>query len=204
MQAQNERNTAPARRTPPSIPANAFTPAFLSAHRARSRDLRDEHGAPTDAPRDLRDRALFAGPWEVEAIEPRERTDGTLYAVVRRAEPRSQGGGAVAVFQDRQTALLAAAALSALATGNRLHVNTDQRYGRRGRHGHPLHDGRTFLGHLTPKLCPGKVEEEAGLLAALHTLRTLAADPDALSLLVEALDPEVLPILGRALMRRVG
>lgn len=37
----------------------------------------------------------------------------------------------------------------------------------------------------------------------LHTLRTLAATPEALSPLVEALDPEILPILGRALMRRV-
>ena len=48
-----------------------------------------------------------------------------------------------------------------------------------------------------------EAEEDAGILGHLHTLRTLAATPEALSLLVEALDPEILPILGRALMRRV-
>jgi hypothetical protein len=136
-------------------------------------------------------------------MESAERSEGILHAVVRRAEPRDEGGGAVAVFHDRTTALLTAAALSILASPSALHVNTDRPSGARRRHGHTLHDGRTFLGHLTPKLCPGKAEEEAGLLSHLHALRTLAATPEALSLLVEALDPEVLPILGRALMRRV-
>jgi hypothetical protein len=206
MRVQNERSTS-ITRTPqptPRRPAeNAFTPAFLSAHRAQTREVRDGGGGLSEPARTLRSRALFAGPWDVEPIQPQERTEGTLYAIVRRAEPLAQGGGAVALFHDRTTALLTAAALSILATPNPLHVNTDERRGRKRRYGPPLHDGRPFLGHLTPKLCPGKAEEEAGLLNHLHALRTLAATPEALSLLVQALDPETLPILGRALMRRV-
>lgn len=90
-----------------------------------------------------------------------------------------------------------------LAIPNTFHVNPDRPRGPRRRHGHTLHDGRTFLGHLTPTLCPDAAEQKPDLLTPLHTLRTLAATPEALSLLVEALDPEILPILGRALMRRV-
>lgn len=202
MRVQNERSTRLARR-PKSTQETAFTPAFLNAHRSRIREVRDECGGATPDTHDLRTQALFAGPWDVEAVEPDGRSEGILHAVVRRAEPMAEGGGAVAVFRSRTTALLTAAALSILANPSTLHVNTDPPSGPRRRHGHTLHDGRTFLGHLTPKLCPGEAEENAGILAHLHTLRTLAATPEALSLLVEALDPEILPILGRALMRRV-
>jgi hypothetical protein len=145
MRVQIERSTRSARRRPATGQESAFTPAFLSAHGTRTREDREACASPTPDARDLRTRALFAGPWEVEAVEPDDRSEGTLHAVVRRAEPMAEGGGAVAVLRSRTT----------------------------------------------------------GLLAPLHTLRTLAATPEALSLLVEALDPEILPILGRALMRRV-
>jgi hypothetical protein len=152
MRAQNERSTSFTRTTRSAAtrrtPESAFTPAFLSAHRTRARDRRDSPGHLPEPARDLRDRALFAGPWEVEPVQPADRTDGSLHAVVRRAEPRSEGGGA----------------LSALATPSRLRLKTLAPSGPRRRHGIALHDGRTFLGHLTPKLCPGKAEEEAGLL----------------------------------------
>lgn len=203
MREPSQRSTTSARRTV----ENAFTAGFLEAHRGKARDL--VRGSAETLPsipepaRDLRARGLFAGPWEVERIEPEDRTEGVLYAVVRRGEPLADGGGAVAVLKDRATALLVAAALSALACPCGLSVNTERQLSRRRRHGFPLHDGRTFLGHLTPQLCLGEAGEEAALLGYLHALRTLAASPEALSLLVEALDPEVLPILGRALMRRV-
>ncbi len=128
-------------------------------------------------------------------------TSAHIFVSVAANEAAPESG--VVARPVQTTALLTAAALSILASPSTLHVNTDAPSGPRRRHGHTLHDGRTFLGHLTPKLCPGEAEQRPGLLAHLHTLRTLAATPEALSLLVEALDPEILPILGRALMRRV-
>ena len=44
---------------------------------------------------------------------------------------------------------------------------------------------------------------EEAFLAAYHTLRCLAANPDATALFLEALDPETLALLGRAAMRRL-
>jgi hypothetical protein len=45
--------------------------------------------------------ALFAGPWEVEAVEAGR---GVLHAVVRRGDAVSEGGRAVAVFLRRPDA----------------------------------------------------------------------------------------------------
>ncbi len=44
---------------------------------------------------------------------------------------------------------------------------------------------------------------EEAFLAAYHTLRCLAANPDAAALFIEALDPETVALLGRAVMRRL-
>lgn len=115
MRVQNERSTRVARRRPTSRQESAFTPAFLNAHRARAREERETCGSPPRDTCDLRTRALFAGPWDVEAVEPDGRSEGVLHAVVRRAEPMAEGGGAVAVLRSRTTALLTAAALSVLA-----------------------------------------------------------------------------------------
>ncbi len=41
------------------------------------------------------------------------------------------------------------------------------------------------------------------MLSHLHLARHLAANPDALGLLLEAVGPEALPLLGRVLARRV-
>jgi hypothetical protein len=171
MRVQKECSTTPARHRFPSDRDSAFTAAILSAHRTRIREVRDECGGATPDTRDLRARALFAGPWDVESVEPDDRSEGTLHAVVRRAEPMAEGGGAVAVLRSRTTALLTAAALSVLANPNTLHVNPDRPSGPRRRHGHTLHDGRTFLGHLTPKLCPDEADEAPDLLAPLRTSR---------------------------------
>lgn len=196
MRIENETTSSTSTRSPATTTRRAIPPklesAFTAAFLSRSRHLA-QPPEPT-APR-------LAGSWDVEPIE---RGDDSLHAVVRRDEPMAAGGGAVAIFRDRSTALLAAAALTALAAPNRLHVNRDRPEPQARRLGLPLHDGTEFLGHLTPKLCPGKAEEEEGLLPHLHTLRALAANPQAVALLLEALGPDALPILGRAVMRRVG
>jgi len=51
------------------------------------------------------------------------------------------------------------------------------------------------LGHLA--------RDEERLLSHLHVARCLAADPEALALLLEATGPEALAILGRVLHRRI-
>ncbi len=122
---------------------------------------------------------------------------GVLYAVVRKGESVAGGDRAMAVFLRRPSALLCAAALSALATPNRLTLKRTpvRRSPKRARLGYPLHDGGLHLGHLA------RPDEE--LLPYLHAVACLAANPEAMALALEALGPEVSPILGRALMRRL-
>jgi hypothetical protein len=167
------------RRTPPE---NAFTAAYLE----RARHLE----APPFEPQ-----ALFAGPWEVEPVPAGE---GLLWAVIRKGDPVTEGGRAVAVFLSRPDALVAAAALAAHATPSHLHLNVGRSRSGPGRRrlGFPLHDGTVHLGHLS--------RPEEDLLPYLHAVRCLVANPDALALALEALGPELPPILGRALMRRLG
>ncbi len=165
-----------------SAPANAFSALYLE----KARHLEEP---PFER------QALFAGPWEVEAVEAGR---GTLYAVVRRGDAVAEGGRAVAVFLRRPDALVAAAALTALSVPNRLTLNTDRVRSPaiRRRMGFPLHDGTVHLGHLA--------RPEADLLPYLHAVRCLVANPDAMALAHEALGPELPPILGRLLMRRVS
>ncbi len=172
------RPEAPARRTPP---ANAFSALYLS----RTLDREEPPFAQ---------QAIAAGSWEVEAVPA---GSGTLYAVVRKGESAAGGDPAMAVFLRRPSALLCAAALSALATPNRLTLKRTpvRQSPKRARLGVPLHDGGVHLGHLA------RPDEE--LLAYLHAVACLAANPEAMALALEALGPEVSPILGRALMRRL-
>jgi hypothetical protein len=160
--------------TSPRRPSNAFTDSFL----VRARRL---------APPSSASSALLAGPWEVEEIEA---GDHRVHAVVRRDEPIAEGGTAIAVLLDRASALLTAAALPALGTPNHLRLGLHRK-----RLGVPLHDGKSFLGHLA--------RPEPGLLPRLHALRSIQANPDALAQVLESLGPEGLALLGRALARRV-
>lgn len=155
-------------------PSNAFTDSFL----VRARRL---------APPSAASSALLAGPWEVEEIEAGYHS---VHAVVRRGEPVAAGGTAIAVLLDRGSALLTAAALPALGASNHLHLGRHRK-----RLGVPLHDGRTFLGHLA--------RPEPELLPLLHALQSLRGDPDALAQVLESLGPEGLALLGRTLARRV-
>ncbi len=175
---QPSRPAAPARRTPP---ANAFSALYLS------KTLNREE--PPFA-----QQAVAAGSWEVEAVPA---GSGLLYAVVRNGESVAGGDQAMAVFLRRPSALLCAAALSALATPNRLTLKRTpvRRSPKKARLGYPLHDGGIHLGHLA------RPDEE--LLPYLHAVACLAANPEAMALALESLGPEVSPILGRALMRRL-
>lgn len=192
MRSTEKRNTQPSvparsshstrkessRRTPPE---NAFTAAYLE----QARRLEEPP---------FQRQAFFAGPWEVEPVQA---GDGVLWAVIRKGEPVAQGGRAVAVFLRRPDALVTAAALTAHSTPNHLHLNTGRSSACRDRRrlGFPVHDGTTHLGHLS------RPEEE--LLPYLHAVRCLVANPGAMALALEALGPELPPILGRALIRRL-
>lgn len=79
-------------------------------------------------------------------------------------------------------------------------MNRDKPSGRRSPLGHPLHDGRRHVGHVSPAV----TRAEDDFLAYYHAVRCLAASPDAAALFLEALDAETLAILGRAAMRRLG
>jgi hypothetical protein len=128
-------------------------------------------------------------------VEPVAAGDGELHAVVRKGDPVAEGGRAVAVFLRRAEALLAAAALTALSTPNRLSLNAARTGTTRRSLGFPVHDGTQHLGHLA--------RHEEDFLPLLHTVRCLAANPDALALILEALGPELAAIVGRTLMRRL-
>ncbi len=65
--------------------------------------------------------------------------------------------------------------------------------------GTPLHCHRRHIGHV----CHLSPERRETLLTHLQLVRHLAANPDALALVLEAAGPEALPILGRALARRI-
>jgi hypothetical protein len=69
-------------------PESAFALSFLE----RSRRRTDLGEVPTAV------QALYAGPW-VWDVEEVPSGYGSLQAVVRREEPRSEGGGAIAVFR---------------------------------------------------------------------------------------------------------
>lgn len=173
----SNRPSQATRRTPP---ANAFSEAFL----LQAAKLEDPSFGNLQC---LSGGACWAGPWEVE---PFEVEHGTLWAVVRAGDPLAEGGRAVAVFRSRATALLTAAVLPTLAVPDRIHLGETTR-----RLGVPIHDGDVCLGHLS--------RPEPSVVTALHVARTLALHPHSLAFLVEALGPEDLPILGRALMRRI-
>ncbi|MFP3941838.1 MAG: hypothetical protein ACLF0P_16205 [Thermoanaerobaculia bacterium] len=172
--------------------ASAFRPAFLTFFQRRASRL---EGLPASAPSALAPAgssgssgaAFWAGPWEVERADA---PHGPLWAVVRRGEPVADGGRPVAMTRHRADAVVLAAALPALAVPNRLRLAEKAK-----RLGFPLHDGAACVGHLA--------RPEPRVVELVHAVRSLLTHPECLALAVECLDAEELPILGRALMRRV-
>jgi hypothetical protein len=160
--------------------ANAFSALYLD----RARHL--------EAPPFER-QALFAGAWDVEEVPA---GSGRLWAVVRRGDPVAEGGEALAFFIRRPDALLAAGTFTALASPNQLTLNLHPRKpATRRSFGYPIHDGPHHLGHLT--------HHEEDFLPLYHAVRCLAANPEALVLILESLGPGLAKAVGRALLRRV-
>ena len=181
-------------RSRPAPQESAFSTAFMD--RVRRREADDcPGGALSETP--LARRARWIGPWQVEEVPA---GSNHLHAATRRSEPAREGGGARMACQQRQDSLLGAVTFAGLAVPNELRLNTDKASGRRSALGHPVHDGARHIGHVS-RVVEGSEEE---FLAYYHMVRCLAADPEALALLLEALDPETLAMVGRAVMRRVG
>jgi len=188
---------APARSRPTG---NAFSPRFLEAAQGRDRALRKAaEGAGGDEVAEADGRALCAGPFEVEEVEPvvdhsLGRPGGRAFAVVRRARSLAEGGGTVAVCASYADALHLAAVVPAVGAANHLWLAPERPRGL------PLHDGRRFLGHVN---LARRGEGPAALSVLphyLHVARHFAANPEALALLHRSLSAEALALLGRRLM----
>ena len=201
MQAKKQSTTRLTRPTSSSPRTTSTTPrenAFSALYLERARHREADAGPGerlADSP--LARHAHWAGPWQVERVPAGA---SFLHAATRRAEPARDGGGARLACQRRQDALLGAATFAALATPNHLRVNGEKPSGRRSPLGHPLHDGKSHIGHVSGVL--EKAEDD--FLAYYHAVRCLAANPDAAALFLAALDAETLAILGRAAIRRTG
>ena len=199
----------PASRGGYRLPGSAFSESFLEKLRLVVRrldgDETEEAEAPTEAPTEVPTEveAALAGPLAVERVRTR---GGAAWAVVRAAEPVAAGGRAAAISRHRSEALRLAAVLPAVPAENPYHLGDKPK-----RMGYALHLGRRDVAHVArlTKVEDAKTAEKKGwarrqaLVSHLHLARYFAANPEALALLIESVGPEALPILGRALARRV-
>ncbi len=194
-QPEVEPEVEPGKRPRRRTPSNAFSEPFLEKLRLALRLLeeRSHRAAPTTS-----SEALLSGSLAVEAVRTSESAP-PAWAVVRRSEPVAEGGRAVAVYRYRSEALLAATVLPAVAKASPYHLADKPK-----RLGYALHVHRHHVGHVARLGAgPAAAERRDVLTSHLHLARHLVANPEALSLLLEAAGPEALPVLGRALARRV-
>jgi hypothetical protein len=174
---------------------SAFSEAFLEQLRSLSRAL-DEPPPGSGLDSSVEGPALMAGPFAVEAVA---RADGGRFAVVWPDEPVASGGKACAVYREREEALRLAAVLPAVASPRLYHLGS-----RPKAHGcYALHRSRRFVGHLARGVERLSAERRRTLLTHLDLARYLAAHPRELALILESVGPEALPVLGRALARRI-
>jgi GAF domain-containing protein len=186
MQNRDQSSSPPTNPSSNRLPASAFAPSFLEKLRLVARLAGEAGEAPsTEA------EALVSGPLAVEAVST---PGGKRYAVVRRDEPVAEGGKVAALYRTRDEALRAAAVLPAVAAPCPYRLKDKAK-----RLGYPLHAHDRHVGHL----CILAPERRHAVLSHLHVARYLVANPDALALLLEAAGPEALPVLGRALVRRI-
>jgi hypothetical protein len=185
----------PSSRSTSRRPASAFSEAFLASLRLLSRAV-DEAPPRAGLGSSGEGEALLAGPFSVEAME---RPDGARFAVVRPDEPLAAGGKACAVYRERDEALRLAAVLPAIAAPRLYHLGS-----RPKAHGcYALHRSRRFVGHLARGVERLSPERRRTLMTHLDLARYLACHPRALALILESVGPEALPVLGRALARRI-
>ena len=187
MRNTKERSTRPSRPSqsnssrPTSVPSNAFSPSFLlQASQAR-------RASPTPPPPASPAARCGPAPGTWSRSKPATAWSGRWSG---RARPWPRAAGRSSSPATGRDALLAAATLPALAVPNHLHLGDKAK-----RLGFPLHDGPLCIGHLS--------RPEARIAAHLHIARTLVGHPASFALAVEALGAEEIPILGRALMRRI-
>ncbi|MEM7050324.1 MAG: hypothetical protein AAF604_11730 [Acidobacteriota bacterium] len=186
--ARKPRNSKPSR--PSKKPAasteadplaNAFHPRFL----AWINDLELPHTSGEAAHR---------GPWKVEPS-----AHGT-WAVLRQAESLAAGDPPRLELQDRQDALLAAAALPALGRGDSYALaerqEAEQKKAGADPIGYRLLRSGQAAGHCR--------HFDRELIEYLHALRTLCLYPEALAHLLEAAGHEGLVQAGRILAAQVG
>jgi hypothetical protein len=152
-----------------SLPCHAFDAAFL--------DLLLERDSPPTAAR-----AAVAGPWEVVAAAGGWR-------VHRQGEARHDEPAAW--LEERQDALLLAAALPASVAGEDLKLRPE-----RGPDGYDLLAAGGAVGRLA--------WFDPDLAALLSALRALVASPRGLALLLEAAGHDALDHAGRLLAARAG
>lgn len=150
------------------VPPNAFDSGFLDR-------LLDSDQPPTAAV------AAVAGPWEVRPAP------AYGWGVHRQGD----GGDAAALMEERQEALLLAAALPGSARRG-----TPRLLPERGPDGYVVTDGNRELGRLA--------WFDTELVAALGCLRDLVSSPRSLALLLEAAGHDALEQAGRILARRAA
>ena len=131
--------------------------------------------------------ASVAGPWEVAPV------GGYGWGVYRQGESSAAGGRGepAGLFEDRQDALLLAAALPGSARRGELRLRPD-----RGPDGYALVDAGRDAGRLA--------WFDSHLVATLAAFRALVGCPRCLALLLEAAGHDALDQAGRTLARRVG
>ncbi len=177
------------------LPRSAFSESFLAKLRLLSRLVAEAPPRAGLEPAAQRE-AVLSGPFAVETVE---RPNGTDYAVVRPDEPLAAGGKAAAVYKERDEALRLAAVLPAVAAAPLYRMSANPKA-----HGSfTLHRARRFLGHLSRGVGGLSPERRQALVMHLELARYLAANPGALALILESAGPEALPVLGRALARRI-
>jgi len=191
MQSQTQftRPQSPSNSRSNRAAASAFSEVFLGKLRLLAQ--RAEEVAPAAG-----SEAVLSGPFAVEEVE---RPDGARHAVVRPDEPVAEGGKAAAVHRRRDEALRLAAVLPAVVAPPLHHVSNEPKPSGC----YTLHCGRRFVGHLSSGV--GRLGPEQGrrLTSHLDLVRYLVTHPHALALVLESAGPEALPVLGRALARRI-
>lgn len=196
----NLRPSHPDSPDPAEVAASAFSEEFLETLRVLAARARECGGRVVPAGQPATQRgAMLSGPFAVETVErPHDPPGHALVRPGEAAEPVASDEGPAGVLERRDEALRLAAVLPALADEPLHRLGTNRRP-----RGYSLHAGCRFVGHLAPAAGRLSPERRHSLEAHLDLARYLASHPHALALILESVGPEALPVLGRALARRV-
>ena len=149
-------------------PSNAFTPEFL--------DQLDQQDEPTTAAQ-----ADVAGPWVVEPMP------SPGWALFRRGESLAAGDCPIAVFRERERALLVAAVLPGTGLDRRFRLQNEV-----SPEGYAVVSNGGVVGHLQ--------HYNPELVTALNTAEAVVRLPECLAQLLEASGGVALGRAGRLLV----